>query len=78
MSIDSSTLCGRTAYLETKPSSVFATVDSIGLGSDRGRYESDPIFDVLLQITVERNVWPLPYVPSDGRKLALAFLAAKE
>lgn len=53
------------------------------LGSDRGRYESDPIYDVLLQITVERYVWPLPYVPSYGRKfygrkLALAFLAAKE
>lgn len=61
------------------PSFIFRGFDRSKFGfEERGFYESDPIFDVLLQIANERCVWPSSHFTSDGLELALAFLAAEE
>ncbi len=40
-------------------------------------YADDPVFDVLLQITDDGRIRPLPYIVADGHQLAMAFLAAE-
>ena len=65
---------GRLIWKQSRPS--FFQVETM-VGNNRTLYENDPIFNVLLQTTIDRDVWPVPHLTSDGDKLAVAILAAK-
>ena len=66
---------GRLIWKQSRPS--FSLTEPEVGNQTRSFYENDPVFNVLLKITIDRHGRPVPHVASDGRKLAVAILAAK-